>query len=327
MPRFDVTIAGELNLDLILYGLPEQLPPERELLADRMMLTLGSSSAIVAHNLAALGSRVGFQSRIGDDPLGQIALDRLQAKRCRYFAGAPRPRLNHDRAHRDPAPRSVAQYSHLLGNDRRNHAGKISTSTISPTRVTFIFLLTTCSERCVREWANYFNLLKSKGLTISLDTNDDPDDRWEGGLRGSPAPRRCLLAQRARSLQSGGHRRSGSRDPQAFEVSSAGRGETRPQRSAGAARRGALHGPPPAKLCRSIPSAPATASTPASCMSTFEDLTCQRAWPAATALAHSRLPAPAAPKPSATRSIANSFSGNARFYGRRPPSAVPTELT
>ena len=76
MPTFDVTIAGELNLDLILYGLPEQLPPERELLADRMMLTLGSSSAIVAHNLSALGSRVGFQSRIGDDPLGQIALER-----------------------------------------------------------------------------------------------------------------------------------------------------------------------------------------------------------------------------------------------------------
>ena len=51
MARFDVTIAGELNLDLILYGLPEVLPPERELLATGMMLTLGSSSAIVAHNL------------------------------------------------------------------------------------------------------------------------------------------------------------------------------------------------------------------------------------------------------------------------------------
>jgi sugar/nucleoside kinase (ribokinase family) len=78
MSRFDVTIAGELNLDLILYGLPEQLPRERELLADRMMLTLGSSSAIVAHNLSAMGSRVGFQSRIGDDPLGEIALERLK---------------------------------------------------------------------------------------------------------------------------------------------------------------------------------------------------------------------------------------------------------
>ena len=77
MPRFDITIAGELNLDLILYGLPEKLAPERELLADRMMLTLGSSSAIVAHNLSVLGSRVGFQSRIGNDPLGHIALERL----------------------------------------------------------------------------------------------------------------------------------------------------------------------------------------------------------------------------------------------------------
>src|ERR1700685_1695773 len=78
MPRFDVTIAGELTLDLILYGLPEQLPPERELLADRMKLTLGSSSEIVAHNLPSLGTRVGFQSRIADDPLGEIALHRLQ---------------------------------------------------------------------------------------------------------------------------------------------------------------------------------------------------------------------------------------------------------
>jgi sugar/nucleoside kinase (ribokinase family) len=79
LTRFDVTIAGELNLDLILYGLPEALPPERELLADNMMLTLGSSSAIVAHNLAALGDRVGFVSCIGDDPLGNIALERLGA--------------------------------------------------------------------------------------------------------------------------------------------------------------------------------------------------------------------------------------------------------
>ena len=27
-----------------------------------------------------------------------------------------------------------------------------------------------------------FRRLKAEGLTISLDTNDDPDDRWEGGL-------------------------------------------------------------------------------------------------------------------------------------------------
>jgi hypothetical protein len=51
MPRFDVTITGELNLDLVLYGLPPELPRERELLATDMALTLGSSSAILARNL------------------------------------------------------------------------------------------------------------------------------------------------------------------------------------------------------------------------------------------------------------------------------------
>jgi len=63
MTRFDVTIAGEVNLDLILYGVAEELPRERERLADRMRLTLGGSSPILAHNLAALGSRVIFFSR------------------------------------------------------------------------------------------------------------------------------------------------------------------------------------------------------------------------------------------------------------------------
>jgi len=77
MRNFDVTVVGELNLDLILYGLPEQLDPERELLADRLALTLGSSSAIFAHNLAVMGSQVGFISRIGADPLGRISLERL----------------------------------------------------------------------------------------------------------------------------------------------------------------------------------------------------------------------------------------------------------
>src|SRR5258706_13568124 len=79
MSKLDIAIAGEINLDLILYGLPEQMPVERELLASNFAVTLGSSSAILAHNLAALGSRVGFITKVGDDELGQLALRRLGA--------------------------------------------------------------------------------------------------------------------------------------------------------------------------------------------------------------------------------------------------------
>jgi len=181
MPRFDITIAGELNLDLILYGLPEQLDPERELLADRMMLTLGSSSAIVAHNLAALGSHVGFQSRIGDDPLGQIALDRLQqggvdVSLVRRVPGPPTTGLTVI-LHHEPW-RNILTYSgtiaetswddldlEYLADSRHFHFSSYYLQRALRTRV-----------------GELFQRLKSKGLTISLDTNDDPDDRWEGGL-------------------------------------------------------------------------------------------------------------------------------------------------
>ena len=42
-----------------------------------MMLTLGASSGIFVYNLAALGSRVGFQSRIAEDQIGAMALKSL----------------------------------------------------------------------------------------------------------------------------------------------------------------------------------------------------------------------------------------------------------
>jgi sugar/nucleoside kinase (ribokinase family) len=181
MPRFDVTIAGELNLDLILYGLPEQLPPERELLADRMMLTLGSSSAIVAHNLAALGSCVGFQSRIGDDPLGKIALERLQqsgvdVSRVRIVPGATTTGLTVLLHHEQW--RNILTYSGTIAETCWDDLDPDYLADSRHFHFSSYYL-----QRALRpRVGELFQLLKSKGLTISLDTNDDPDDRWEGGL-------------------------------------------------------------------------------------------------------------------------------------------------
>jgi sugar/nucleoside kinase (ribokinase family) len=181
MPRFDITIAGELNLDLILYGLPEQLPPERELLADRMMLTLGSSSAIVAHNLAALGSRVGFQSRIGDDPLGQIALERLResgvdVSRVRSVSGSTTTGLtvilHHD------AWRNILTYSGTIAELAWDDLDLDYLADSRHFHFSSYYLQRGLRPRV----SELFKRLKSKGLTISLDTNDDPDDRWEGDL-------------------------------------------------------------------------------------------------------------------------------------------------
>ena len=181
MPRFDVTIAGELNLDLILYGLPEQLLPERELLADRMMLTLGSSSAIVAHNLSALGTRVGFQSRIGADQLGQLALERLQESGV-------------DVAHVRRVPGEITTgltviLHHEAWRNILTYSGTIAELTWLDLDLEYLadsrhfHFSSYYLQRGLRpRIGELFQLLKSKGLTISLDTNDDPDDQWEGGL-------------------------------------------------------------------------------------------------------------------------------------------------
>src|ERR1051325_8897506 len=184
MPRFDVTIAGELNLDLILYGLPEQLPPERELMTDRLMLTLGSSSAIVAHNLAALGSRVGFQSRIGDDSLGQIALERLSQMGVDVsgvvkVTGTTKTGLSV--ILQRPEWRNILTY-----------AGTIVELTLRDLDFKFLtdsrhFHLSSfyLQRGLSAQVPELFKKIKEAGLTISLDTNDDPDDRWEGALMES----------------------------------------------------------------------------------------------------------------------------------------------
>lgn len=181
MPRFDITIAGELNLDLILYGLPEQLQPERELLADRMMLTLGSSSAIVAHNLSALGSRVGFQSRIGDDPLGAIALERLQqggvdTSHVRHVPGAITTGLTVILHHQ--SWRNILTYAGTIAELRLED---LDLDYLCDSRH-FHFSSYYLQRALLPRVSELFQLLKSKGLTISLDTNDDPEDRWEGNL-------------------------------------------------------------------------------------------------------------------------------------------------
>ena len=194
MPRFDVTIAGELNLDLILYGLPEQLMPERELLADRMMLTLGSSSAIVAHNLSSLGSRVGFQSRIGDDPLGRISLERLQesgvdVSRVRVVPGASTTGLTVILHH--------AHWRNIL-----TYAGTIAELTWDDLDLEYLadsrhfhFSSYYLQKSLRPRVAELFRYLKSKGLTISLDTNDDPVDVF------LPNEREACKAARTKALE------------------------------------------------------------------------------------------------------------------------------
>ncbi len=179
--QFDVTMAGEINLDLILYGLPENIPVDREILAADFEVTLGSSSAILAHNLSSLGVQVGFITRLGSDELGRIALERLRETRVDLSrvvrtAGDTKTGvtilLNHG------GSRRILTYPGAMFEMSQADLDLDYLSCARHFHLSSLFL----HKALQPDLPAIFRELKRRGLTISLDTNDDPDDRWDGVL-------------------------------------------------------------------------------------------------------------------------------------------------
>jgi sugar/nucleoside kinase (ribokinase family) len=73
-----VLVVGELNVDLIVSGLPSLPELGQELVCTGLSRVLGSSSAIFSRALAGLGARVGFMGKVGDDENGRFMVDQLR---------------------------------------------------------------------------------------------------------------------------------------------------------------------------------------------------------------------------------------------------------
>jgi sugar/nucleoside kinase (ribokinase family) len=176
----DIAIAGETNLDLILYGLPQEMPTERELLGSGFTLTLGGSSSILAHNLSVLGARVGFTSQVGGDAMGDIAIARLAE------AGI-------DTSHIARKSGTGTGVTILLPHGRERHIltypGVMAEMTVADLDLSYLtsarhfhlssLFLQTALHPGLPE---LFDRLRQAGLTLSLDTNDDPSGNWSGLL-------------------------------------------------------------------------------------------------------------------------------------------------
>jgi sugar/nucleoside kinase (ribokinase family) len=178
---FDVSVVGELNLDLIFYGLPSEFKLEHEHIAKDLSITLGSSSAIFAHNLALLGNKVGFSSSIGSDPLGEICLQRLgesgvDLTKVRRFPG------------------KVTGLSVILPQRKDRYIltypGTMYDMSLKDLDLSYVFnakhlhLSSYFLQKGLRpSMVELFRKAKETGLTTSLDTNDDPENRWSDDIQ------------------------------------------------------------------------------------------------------------------------------------------------
>lgn len=178
--RFDVTLAGDMDLDVLFYGLPEELPLERELLADGMALRLGGSAAITAHNLAALGNRVGFITADAGDDFGRLCREDMtrigvDLSSCVPVAGMQTGVTVHLQ---HAQQRHMLTYAgatvslrfddlnlEYLGDSRHFHMSSYYLQRALTLRIPELFVR-----------------LKRAGVTLSLDPNDDPDETWGKGI-------------------------------------------------------------------------------------------------------------------------------------------------
>ena len=178
MSKLDIAIAGEINLDLILYGLPEPMPTERELLASGFTITLGSSSAILAHNLAALGSRVGFVTKVGKDSFGSLAMERLRESGVDLAHVAHGAKSGVTLVLPHGPQRHILTYPGTISELRLEDLDLDYLASARHFHLSSLFL----QRELLPDVPELFRRMKSAGLTTSLDTNDDPDDRWDGVL-------------------------------------------------------------------------------------------------------------------------------------------------
>jgi sugar/nucleoside kinase (ribokinase family) len=177
----DVAIVGELNPDLILYGAPRELPEEREILATGFTLTLGSSSAILAHNLSLLGSKVTFSSRIGCDAMGEMCCQRLRQ------AGVEVDRVIRSTSGSNTGitlilplttTRRILTYPGAMFEMGIEDLDLDYLATARHFHLSSLFL----HRKLSPDIPGLFKEMKRRGLTTSLDTNDDPEGKWGGVL-------------------------------------------------------------------------------------------------------------------------------------------------
>ncbi len=181
MATFDVSVVGELNLDLIFYGLPHNLELEHEHLAKDLSITLGSSSAIFAHNLALLGNKVGFSSSIGSDPLGEICLQRLGESG-----------VDLSKVRRFPGKTTGLTVILPQRKDRYilTYPGTMYDMSVKDLDLSYVFsakhlhLSSYFLQKAMRPGlVELYRKAKEAGLTTSLDTNDDPENRWSDDIQ------------------------------------------------------------------------------------------------------------------------------------------------
>ncbi len=204
--KYDIVVVGELNADLILSGDITPTFNQVERLVTDATLTLGSSSAIFACGAARLGLKVAFLGKVGNDMFGKLVMNELKKRHVatEWIVTSASEKtgltviLNRD------ADRAILTYPGTIATTQLDDLDKTILEKARHLHLGGYYLL----NRLQRNVQTLFKQAHTLGLTVSLDTNYDPSEKWESGIANSlkyvdiflPNERELLAITKERAL-------------------------------------------------------------------------------------------------------------------------------
>lgn len=178
---FDLCVIGEINPDLILRGDVAPAFGQVEKMVEDATLTMGSSSVIFACGAARLGLRVAFIGKVGLDEFGRYMLDEMAGRGIDVSSVV-----------NESAVKTGLSVILSRGNDRAILTFSGSIGALRPDEIDWGLLARTrhlhigsfyLLDALRPAIPGVFHRAKELGLTTSLDTNYDPQEKWADGLQ------------------------------------------------------------------------------------------------------------------------------------------------
>lgn len=178
--EFDVVVAGEVNVDLILTD--EVVRPifGQEKLVQDATLTMGSSSVIFACQAARLGLKVAFVGKAGRDTLGDFMLAGMRERGIDVsrIERVEQPKTGITVVLSEPRDRAMFTYAGTTTELTEADVPDELLRSACHLHVSSIFL----QERLHPGLEKLLARARKQGCSVSLDTGWDPREDWDGGL-------------------------------------------------------------------------------------------------------------------------------------------------
>ncbi len=171
-------VVGDLNVDIVLNELKDYPELGKEIIAKNHFLDIGGSGGIFSAVLSGLGINTYIISKVGDDFLGKFLIDKLKS----YGVNINKLIIEDNKETGITINLSYRSDKYQISS--LNLVSSLNTDEVIFKNIKYIghvhFTSYYMMNNLKKDYVKLIGDIKKNypGITFSLDTNDDPEDRW-----------------------------------------------------------------------------------------------------------------------------------------------------